>query len=277
VGGSHQATILAAVAQIVINAVTKFYGSSLALREVSLTVEQGSFTVLVGPSGCGKSTLLSLTAGLDFPSSGSITIGGGRVKGIREDVALIFQHNNLFPWATACDNVAFGLEMRGLRRRDARSQARQLLQEIGLGSCLEKVPEEMSGGMKQRVALARAIALQTKVILMDEPFGSLDYQTRKLMQLYLLDAWERAGSTVLLVTHDLSEAITLADRLVVLSGAPGMIQDIIDIEAQRPRDTSQPKLAHLQSEIETQLERAAAEAELTHEEQQRMAVRHNYG
>ena len=263
--------------QIVFNAVTKLYGSSLALREVSLTVEQGSFTVLVGPSGCGKSTLLSLTAGLDFPSSGSITIGGRPVKGIREDVALIFQHNNLFPWATACDNVAFGLEMRGLRRRDARSQARQLLQEIGLGSCLEKVPEEMSGGMKQRVALARAIALQTKVILMDEPFGSLDYQTRKLMQLYLLDAWERAGSTVLLVTHDLSEAITLADRLVVLSGAPGMIQDIINIEAQRPRDAAQAKLAHLQSEIEAQLERAAAEEELTHEEQQRMAVRHNYG
>jgi ABC-type nitrate/sulfonate/bicarbonate transport system ATPase subunit len=133
------------------------------------------------------------------------------------------------------------------------------------------------GGMKQRVALARAIALQTKVILMDEPFASLDYQTRKLMQLYLLDAWERAGSTVLLVTHDLSEAITLADRLVVLSGAPGMIQDIIDIEAQRPRDTAQAKLAHLQSEIEVQLERAAAEAELTHEEQQRVTVRHNYG
>ena len=143
------------------------------------------------------------------------------MKGIREDVALIFQHNNLFPWATACDNVAFGLEMRGLGRRDARSQAQQLLQEIGLESCLEKVPEEMSGGMKQRVALARAIALQPKVILLDEPFASLDYQTRKLMQLYLLDAWERTGSTVLLVTHDLSEAITLADRLIVFSERPG--------------------------------------------------------
>jgi NitT/TauT family transport system ATP-binding protein len=265
------------VTQIVFNAVSKFYGSSLAVREVSFTIEQGSFTVLVGPSGCGKSTLLSLTAGLDFPSSGTITIGGHAVKGIRDDVALIFQHNNLFPWATACDNVAFGLEMRGLRRREARSQARHLLQEIGLESCLEKVPEQMSGGMKQRVALARAVALQPHVILMDEPFASLDYQTRKLMQLYLLDAWERSGSTVLLVTHDLSEAITLADRLIVFSGAPGMIRDIIDIEAQRPRDTAQPKLAHLQSEIEAHLERAVAETELTREEQQRMAARHNYG
>jgi NitT/TauT family transport system ATP-binding protein len=249
----------------------------MAIREVSLTVEEGSFTVLVGPSGCGKSTVLTLTAGLDFPSSGTITIGGRPVTGIREDVALIFQHNNLFPWATAWDNVAFGLEMRGLHRRDARSQARQLLLEIGLGSCLEKVPEQMSGGMKQRVALARAVALKPKVILMDEPFASLDYQTRKLMQLYLIDAWERSGSTVLLVTHDLSEAITLADRLVVFSGAPGMVRDIVDIEAQRPRDTSQPKLAHLQSEIEAHLERAAAEAELTHEEQRRMVARHNYG
>jgi NitT/TauT family transport system ATP-binding protein len=265
------------VTQIVFNEVTKFYGSSLAVREVSLTVEQGSFTVLVGPSGCGKSTLLSLTAGLDFPSSGTITIGGCAVKGIRKDVALIFQHNNLFPWATAWDNVAFGLEMRGLHRRDARSQARQLLEEIGLESCLEKVPEQMSGGMKQRVALARAIALQPKVILMDEPFASLDYQTRKLMQLYLLDAWERSGSTVLLVTHDLSEAISLADRLIVFSGAPGMIRDIVDIEAQRPRDIAQPKLAHLQSEIKAQLESAVAETELTREEQQRMAARHIYG
>jgi NitT/TauT family transport system ATP-binding protein len=265
------------VTQIVFNAVTKFYGSSLAVREVSFTVEQGSCTVLVGPSGCGKSTLLSLTAGLDFPSSGTITIGGHAVKGIRDDVALIFQHNNLFPWATACDNVAFGLEMRGLHRREARSQARQLLQDIGLESCLEKVPEQMSGGMKQRVALARALALQPQVILMDEPFASLDYQTRKLMQLYLLDAWERSGSTILLVTHDLSEAISLADRLIVFSGAPGTIQDIVDIEAQRPRDITQPKLAHLQSEIEAHLERAVAETELTPEEQQRMAVHHNYG
>jgi NitT/TauT family transport system ATP-binding protein len=242
------------VTQIVFNAVSKFYGSSLAVREVSFTIEQGSFTVLVGPSGCGKSTLLSLTAGLDFPSSGTITIGGHAVKGIRDDVALIFQHNNLFPWATACDNVAFGLEMRGLRRQEARSQARHLLQEIGLESCLEKVPEQMSGGMKQRVALARAVAVQPQVILMDEPFASLDYQTRKLMQLYLLDAWERSGSTILLVTHDLSEAISLADRLIVFSGAPGTIQDIVDIEAQRPRDITQPKLAHLQSEIEAHLE-----------------------
>jgi NitT/TauT family transport system ATP-binding protein len=265
------------VTQIVFNGVTKFYGSSLAVREVSFTVEEGSLTVLVGPSGCGKSTLLSLTAGLDLPSSGRIAIGGRAVQGIREDVALIFQHNNLFPWATACDNVAFGLEMRGLRRRDARSHARQLLREVGLESCLEKVPEEMSGGMKQRVALARAVALKPKVILMDEPFASLDYQTRKLMQLYLLDAWKRAGSTVLLVTHDLSEAITLADRLVVFSGAPGTIQDIIGIEAQRPRDAGHPKLAHLQSEIEAQLERAAAETELTPEERQRMLGHHNYG
>ncbi|MBV8226498.1 MAG: ABC transporter ATP-binding protein [Verrucomicrobia bacterium] len=156
--------------KIVFNGVTKFYGSSLVVGEVSFAVEDESLTVLVGPSGCGKSTLLGLTAGLDVPSSGSIAIGGRTVNGIGEEVALIFQHNNLFPWATACDNVAFGLEMRGLRRRAARSRARQLLQEVGLESCLEKVPEEMSGGMRQRVALARAVALSHKVILMDEPF-----------------------------------------------------------------------------------------------------------
>ena len=263
--------------QIVFNGVTKFYGSSLVVREVSFAVEDGSLTVLVGPSGCGKSTLLSLTAGLDLPSTGSIAIGGRTVNGIREDVGLIFQHNNLFPWATACDNVAFGLEIRGLRRRDARSRARQLLQEVGLESCLEKVPEEMSGGMRQRVALARAVALSHKFILMDEPFTSLDFQTRKLMQIYLLDAWQRAGSTVLLVTHDLSEAITLADRLIVFSGAPGTVQDIIDIEAKRPRDAAHPKLAHLQTEIEAQLERATAETELTPVERQRMLGRHSYG
>ena len=265
------------MAQIVFNRVTKFYGSSLVVREVSFAVEDESLTVLVGPSGCGKSTLLSLTAGLDVPSTGSIAIGGRTVNGIREDVALIFQHNNLFPWATACDNVAFGLEMRGFRRRAARSRARQLLQEVGLESCLEKVPEEMSGGMRQRVALARALALSHKVILMDEPFTSLDFQTRKLMQVYLLDAWQRAGSTVLLVTHDLSEAITLANRLVVFSGAPGTVQDIIDIEAKRPRDAAHPKLARLQSEIEAQLERVTAERELTQAERQRLIGRQSYG
>jgi len=265
------------VPQIVFSGLTKFYGPSLAVREVSFAVEDGSLTVLVGPSGCGKSTLLSLTAGLELPSTGSVAIDGRTVEGIREDVALIFQHNNLFPWATACDNVAFGLEMRGLRRRDARSRARQLLQEVGLESCLEKVPEEMSGGMRQRVALARTLALNHKVILLDEPFTALDFQTRKLMQLYLLDTWQRAGSTVLLVTHDLSEAITLADRLVVFSGAPGTVQDVFDIEAKRPRDAAHPKLARLQSEIEVRLEGVTAETELTPAERQRMLGRRSYG
>jgi NitT/TauT family transport system ATP-binding protein len=252
--------------------VSKSFGSTIALNEVSFQVESQTLGVVVGPSGCGKSSLLSLAAGLDKASSGNIFLGEREVRGIREDVALLLQDRNLFPWMTAQSNVAFGLKMRGVPRRQAFIQALNHLNDVGLGTFANKIPAELSGGMKQRVALARALALTPSILLMDEPFGALDYQTRKIMQRYLLAAQARTGATVLLVTHDLAEALTVADRLILFSSAPGSVQEIIDIQAPHPRDLSDQKFAEVMRKLESHLEAEAAFTELTAEERDRIAM-----
>jgi NitT/TauT family transport system ATP-binding protein len=257
--------------RVVFEGVGKNFGATPAVRDVDFVLEPGSLGVIVGPSGCGKSTLLSLAAGLDRASSGRVVIGGRTVSGITGgQVALIFQNHSLFDWATVLDNVAFGLRMRGMPRHAARSRARALLADVGLERCAGLVPAELSGGMRQRVALARVLVLDPAVILLDEPFAALDHQTRRMMQSYLLDTSRRTGATILLVTHDLTEAVRLADRLVLFSGAPGTVRDIIDIDAAQPRDLSHPVLARLLRELEEHLRSAVMLQEFTPEERLRV-------
>jgi len=259
-----------AVSELQFQHVDKAYGATLAARDVSFRIPSKSFGVVVGPSGCGKSSLLSLAAGLDEPTNGYVFLGGQEVRGIRDDVALLFQNYNLFPWMTAQANVAFGLRMRGMGQWQASAKALDYLDDVGLGACAGKIPAELSGGMKQRVALARALALKPGLLLMDEPFAALDYQTRKIMQRYVLSTRERTGATILLVTHDLAEALTLADRLILMSGAPGSVQEVIDITAPHPRDLSHPVLAGLMRKLEAHLEAEAVLSEFTADERGRM-------
>jgi NitT/TauT family transport system ATP-binding protein len=259
-----------AVTELQFQHVDKAYGATLAARDVCFRIPSKSFGVVVGPSGCGKSSLLSLAAGLDEPTDGYVFLGGREVRGIRDDVALLFQNYNLFPWMTAQANVAFGLRMRGMGQGQASAKALDYLDDVGLGACAGKIPAELSGGMKQRVALARALALKPGLLLMDEPFAALDYQTRKIMQRYVLSTRERTGATVLLVTHDLAEALTLADRLILMSGAPGSVQEVIDIAAPHPRDLSHPALAGLMRKLEAHLEAEAVLSEFTADERGRM-------
>jgi NitT/TauT family transport system ATP-binding protein len=173
---------------------------------------------------------------------------------------MIFQQHNLFGWLTIRDNVAFGLRNLGLSRREARARATEQLARVGLVEFADKVPAELSGGMRQRVALARALVLDPKVLLMDEPFASLDYETRRLMRRYLLSAWQQVGATIVLVTHDLEEALVLGDRVVLMSGAPGRVVEVVDLDLERPRRLDDPRLADLREHLERHLE---AEVELS--------------
>lgn len=257
---------------IVFRNLTKRFDGKTVIADVTLDVPARSLTVVVGPSGCGKSTLLSIAAGLEAPCSGSVSVSGRAVAGPSPDTALIFQDHNLFPWLDACGNIAFGLEMRGAPRKASRARALDLLQEVGLGECAARVPRELSGGMRQRVALLRALALGPKVILLDEPFSSLDYQTRKMMQAYLLAAWRQSAATAVLVTHDLHEALFLADRLVLFSGSPGQVREIIDIDLPRPRDLNHPFLIELYRRMEASLEAEAASSEFTEAERRRFLL-----
>ena len=246
--------------------VSKSFHNSLAIADVSLRVTPGSFTVLVGPTGCGKSTLLNLIAGLETPTQGCVLVCGHKVSGPTEGTALLFQNFNLFPWLTALDNVAFAFKRSSFSKAEARKEARRLLGNVGLGSVAHKVPAQLSGGMKQRVALVRAFALKPRLLLMDEPFAALDYQTRKMMQLYLLTTWRDTGATVLMVTHDLEEALYLADRIVLMSGSPGTVSDVLDINIPRPRSKENKLLIDSYQRLEAHLEAEAARGEFTEEE-----------
>jgi ABC-type nitrate/sulfonate/bicarbonate transport system ATPase subunit len=234
--------------------VCRDFGHHRALDHVDLTVEQGSLTALVGPTGCGKTTLLELIAGLQNPTRGHITIEGEDVAGPRADTILIFQHHNLFDWLTVRDNVAFGLRNRGLSRSESRRRATEQLERVGLAPFADRVPGELSGGMRQRVALARALVLAPKVLLMDEPFGSLDQQTRRIMQRYLLSTWRSSKATIVLVTHDLDEALRLADRIVLLSASPGRIVEVVDVPAPHPRNLEDGRLRQLRDRLLSHLE-----------------------
>ena len=206
-----------------------------AVQDVSLSIAPGEFVCVLGPSGCGKSTLLGALAGHWTPSRGSIHVDGAPVAGPHPDRGLVFQQHTLFPWKKVLDNVAFGLKMQGVGRRERRERARELLGLVGLAGFEDRYPIQLSGGMQQRVEIARVLINHPRVMLMDEPFGALDAQTRLKMQELLLDVWARVNTTIIFITHDIDEALFLADRILVMSPRPGRIIDEIRLDFARPR------------------------------------------
>ena len=206
-----------------------------ALEPVRLDVVQNDFIAILGPSGCGKSTLLRIVAGLDFPSAGRVLLDGAEVRGPGADRGMVFQSYTLFPWLTVAENIGFGLRERGVAEAERRRVAAEWMEKVGLTGFANHFPRMLSGGMQQRTALARALANDPKILLLDEPFGALDHQTRSLMQEMLLGIWEAARKTVLLVTHDIEEAIFMASRVVVMTARPGRIKSVVDIPFAHPR------------------------------------------
>lgn len=213
------------------------FSSVAALDHVSLTVRDGEFVALLGPSGCGKSSLLRVVAELLRPTAGSVVIHSSLEKeNGRPKTALVFQEYALFPWRTVLDNVAFPLEMRGLSHHESQTRAREVLARVGLQPFAHAYPHQLSGGMRQRVGIARALAAEPEVLLMDEPFGALDAQTRTVLQEELLRVWESERKTVLYVTHSIDEAVYLADRIVLLTARPGQIKAEYLVALPRPRN-----------------------------------------
>jgi ABC-type nitrate/sulfonate/bicarbonate transport system ATPase subunit len=207
----------------------------LALEDVNLTIRDNEFLTVLGPSGCGKTTLLRNIAGLEPIDSGSILIEGVPVTGPGSDRAMVFQSFALLPWLNVVENVAFGLRLRGTPKKAREDEANRLIEVVGLAGFEKKLPGELSGGMQQRVGLARALAVRPRVLLMDEPFGALDEQTRRILQEELLRIWEETRTTVVFVTHSIDEAVLLGDRIVVMSARPGKIDEIVDVPLPRPR------------------------------------------
>ncbi|MDQ3540741.1 MAG: ABC transporter ATP-binding protein [Chloroflexota bacterium] len=207
-----------------------------AIKDVTLTIPAGEFCVLVGPSGCGKSTFLRLVAGLDTPSTGQLTITSP--FGVTPTNAVVFQGRSLFPWLTVEDNIGYGLRLRDTSSGERKDRVGQLLATLGLSRFARTYPHQISEGMRQRVAIGRALAVDPDLLLMDEPFGALDEQTRYLLQEELLRIWDTTGKTVLFITHSIDEAITLGDRIVVMTAQPGSIRAILDVPFPRPRLTT---------------------------------------
>jgi NitT/TauT family transport system ATP-binding protein len=228
--------------EIVIDGVSKQYegkgGTTTALRDVSLKIPSGEFVTLLGPSGCGKTTLLRLVSGLESPTNGRITVSGSPVRGPDPNRATVFQAYHLFPWLTVRENIAFGLVEQGMPDAERQARVQEMVTLVGLSEFADAYPKELSGGMKQRVGLARALAVDPEVLLLDEPFGSVDRQTRRRLQQELLDIWRDTEKTVLFVTHDIDEAVALSDHIAVMSGTPGRVRTMVDVEQPRPRDRS---------------------------------------
>jgi NitT/TauT family transport system ATP-binding protein len=210
-----------------------------ALHDVDLVVEPGQFCAVVGPTGCGKSTTLTLVAGLDRASAGSVRVGGREVDGIAKDTSFVFQADALLPWKTVLANVAMGPIFHGVGRKEAQATARDWLRRVGLAGFENHHPHQLSGGMRKRVALASALINDPSILLMDEPFGALDVQTKAIMSNELLALWEQTRPSVIFVTHDLEEAIALADRVVVMTVGPGTVKDVYEIDLPRPRGAVQ--------------------------------------
>ena len=218
-----------------------------ALRDINLEVEDsfspegrdiGEFRVLLGPSGCGKSTILRLIAGLDHPDAGEVLVNGKRVTGPGCDRGMVFQKYTSFPWLTVAQNIEYGMKINGFPEEERQASVARLVEAVGLGGFEKSYPDTLSGGMQQRVAIARTLAVRPAVVLMDEPFGALDAQTRGGMQELLLRIWDEAANTVLFVTHDVDEALYLADRVYILSARPGTIIEDMPVPFSRPRDPS---------------------------------------
>jgi NitT/TauT family transport system ATP-binding protein len=251
---------------IVVDSLFKRYGTDHAsvdaLQNISLTIEDGQFVSLLGPSGCGKSTLLKIIAGLIPATAGQVIIDGRPVSRPGPERAVVFQDYALFPWMTVRDNVEFGLEARGLKGPERRKISEELLGVVGLRDFAAKYPHHLSGGMRQRVSIARALAVNPSILLMDEPFGALDAQTRQSLQDELLRLWREYRKSVVFVTHSIEEAIYLSDRVVVMTARPGRIKAVVSIDDPRPRDLASTamneRLREVRAIIGEEISRAAA-------------------
>ncbi len=222
-----------------IHGVSKLYAGDgsrvLAIDEIDLRIRNQEFATILGPSGCGKSTLLRIVAGLIKPTRGAVKLDGNIIEGPGQDRGMVFQSYTLFPWLTVKENIQFGLELSGMPKSQQRQIAQEFVEKVGLKGFEQAFPKGLSGGMKQRVAIARALANNPSILLLDEPFGALDAQTRSLMQELLTQVWEELHKTILFVTHDVEEAIFLSDRVFIMTARPGKIKAEIDIALERPR------------------------------------------
>jgi len=228
----------------------------VAVDGVSFDVHDAEFVTIVGPSGCGKSTILNVIAGLEQPTAGRIVIDGEEIADRRTNFGYMFQKDLLFPWRTIRNNVAVGLEVLGVPKKDARAQAQAILDRFELGRFANKYPVQLSGGMRQRVALMRTLLCEREILLLDEPFGALDALTRSIMQEWLLGIWENDHRTIIFITHDIEEAIFLSDRVLMMSARPGIIKDEIKIDLERPRDhriVTSPRFTELKKVILDQI------------------------
>lgn len=233
-----------------------------ALSGINLVVGDSEFVSLLGPSGCGKTTLLRIIAGLESQTRGKITLDGEMIEGPSPRMAMIFQEYSLYPWRTVIDNIEFGLEIRGMTREERRKRAIEYLDLVGLMDFAKRFPYELSGGMRQRVAVARALAIDPHILLMDEPFGALDAQTRNMLQRELLDIWKKTQKTILFVTHSVDEAVYLSDRVVVLTPRPGHVKDIVPIDLPRPRDRTSVEFARIRRYVLDEVENMAASSKV---------------
>lgn len=248
------------VTKLKIDNVKKVYstrnGEMTALNGVNLEIKENEFICVVGPSGCGKSTLLNIIAGLDTPSSGAVYMDDKKIEGTGTERGVVFQQYALFPWMTVLKNVMFGLKLQGKSDAQAKEIAMKYIKAVQLEDFVNHYPKELSGGMKQRVAIARAYAVNPEVLLMDEPFGALDAQTRTQLQTELLKTWENERKTCFFITHDVDEAIILAQRVIIMSARPGRIKEIVDIDIPYPRDQEtkmSPRFMELKNHIWSQV------------------------
>jgi NitT/TauT family transport system ATP-binding protein len=243
--------------RVEVDRLTKTFGTTVAIEELSFTARDHEFVTLVGPSGCGKSTTLRIVAGLLEPSAGSVRVNQRNVRGPVRDAAMVFQSPVLLPWRRMLDNILFTVEMRGETRDAARERAAALVRLAGLEGFEHRYPHELSGGMQQRVAICRALLLQPSLLLMDEPFGALDVLTRERLGFQLQHIWAANRSTVIFVTHSITEAVVLSDTVVVFSARPGRIRSRVSVDLPRPRDTGtlrDPRFLDLSAEIREHME-----------------------
>ena len=243
--GARLASATNSMAILTLRNISKVFGGTengvsqvTALDEVSLEVHAGEFFSIIGPSGCGKSTLLRIIGGLLTATSGDLTVANEKVTGPHPWIGMVFQEESIFPWRTTLGNVEFGLEMRGIPQNQRRKKVLEMISLLGLSGFDDRYPAELSGGMKQRVAIARALVLEPKILLMDEPFGALDEQTRIILGEELLRIRDQLKQTIVLVTHNINESVQLSDRVMVMTARPGRVKSIIDIDLPHPRDSS---------------------------------------
>jgi len=240
--------------------ITKCFDDLVAVKNLNFIVEDDEFVSLLGPSGCGKTTVLRLIAGLEKPTKGEIYENGKIVTGPGPDRGMVFQEFALFPWRTVIKNVEFGLEIKGLPKNERRKKALEYIDLVNLEGFEDAHPRELSGGMKQRVGIARALANEPDVLLMDEPFGSLDAQTRNIMQRELLGIWEKTGKTIIFVTHSVDEALFLSDRVIVLTARPASVKKEFKIDLPRPRDRAGEEFAKIRHQILAEVEEEVTKA-----------------